>query len=65
MADLSVTTSNQYPLKLIGALFWTWYRDRQSDTWPVKVWFITANVKLSQLHGLWVWIFGPEPQEVV
>lgn len=62
MADLSARGVSSQPLKMLGPIFWAWYADHKDDHWPIKVWVVNYQLKMSQLYPLWVYLFGAETQ---
>jgi hypothetical protein len=48
----------------LAAYFWNWYHDHSADTLvKKKILFISVTVKVRDLRGLFVQLFGEDPQE--
>jgi hypothetical protein len=50
--------------KGINALFWRWYREHEGDTVThIHFWFFQRELKVSDLHNLFGYLFGDESGE--
>jgi hypothetical protein len=61
--NLEHASTQQAPLRVLAATFWTWYAEHEGDTWPVRWGFVTVHVSMRKLHGLFEVIFGPNPHK--
>lgn len=48
----------------VAKFFWAWYHLHENDKIvSIGWWFIKKTVRVKDIHGIFVLLFGPEPTE--